>query len=1232
MSSQNDTTLTSYSTPTESYTSPTPTFTLSNSSSSNITSTTTHTSFTSSVITTTVTPTTTTDNGGGIPIDFSNPITLQAANQSGLSTQLLICGVSGILLFLVFCFLRTRWTVIFAPRKHMRRQKPPKLPDSFFGWIIPFLRIPQEEMINKVGLDAAIMLDFLAMGIKIFGICSFFGVVVLIPISATTGNFTDSSLGDVDHMSMAVVKNSSGYLIPYLIFTYIFTFITWYFLQQNYDTYIYKRAKYILHRSNSLVCKSIIITGLPIYLRTDRDLAEYIEKYVKVGRVESCHIIRHVHNLGKITKTRAYYLKQLERYYAIYLGNPSYIKDYDPDKIMEASSQNLQRRSSLPQIITSDNMNKMDNINNNKSKDDSNTNNNDLNNKLWDENTNDPSLTLRKNRIDSNNAIGNNNKNNINNISNNEKVVSSDALSSQPTGPDNVTISTTRVRPQVKSGFLGLWGEKVDAIDHYTKLFNEYDLKTIKARESSEYDMTSVAFVTFEEMSSALIASQITINPVPFRCRVSKAFEPRDVIWNNMHINGKERIMRTILVWTVTVLLVFFWTVPIAFFSVLTSIDFIKARFPSAYEVIAGSPFLINIFQGFIPTVLVNIFMALVPLIMDSLGYVQGLRARSAIAESTLSKYFFFLIYNVLIVFTVSFSLSAMIDIINKPVDTINALAVKLPAVSSFFINYTIMQGFLLMPLNLLLLGSLIVRGFSVYFSRSPREHASARAPDSFNYGIGYPAPLLIFIIVLEYSVISPIILVFGCIYFCTTYFVYKYQFLYVYFRPYEAAGELWTKVFPRIIAGMIIFQLTMLGLFTIKGFFVLSILCIPLIFFTLVFKFTIDAAYKENSVFISMQLLRQYQEDESCDLTVFNSSESADLRTDSNDNRNTNNDLVLPTTIAGATLTESPNSSHSHLGKIKNKWLNAIKTMKESARENLKVSSILHKDLKRKKTVILDEDNYRAIPDKKTDYRQPPMVLNPGVLDTGLRSYGNPYIIGALPQLWLPLKHHNDNDNDNKNNEKKQKRPTARFRRRSSLIQNQELNSRGDSVHSETSVTSIANMIRMMDKTEMNHVTENQQPNTNGSNKSDSVSFLGRIGRVLSNTSILSSSSHQDKKEEKTNDHTNESDSDSSDSDSSDSDLDGDSMDNESISPFHKTYYPHKQQRQRQQFRPLSLQGLRYSSSSLSPPQHPSSVHGMHVSSSPPSQRSPLHMVNSAPSVLDHIHNDDVNNNNKNK
>jgi hypothetical protein len=39
----------------------------------------------------------------------------------------------------------------------MKRRKPPRLPDSFFGWILPLMRISKTEMLDKVGLDAVIV-------------------------------------------------------------------------------------------------------------------------------------------------------------------------------------------------------------------------------------------------------------------------------------------------------------------------------------------------------------------------------------------------------------------------------------------------------------------------------------------------------------------------------------------------------------------------------------------------------------------------------------------------------------------------------------------------------------------------------------------------------------------------------------------------------------------------------------------------------------------------------------------------------------------------------------------------------------------------------------------------------------------------------------------------------------------------------------------------------------------
>lgn len=47
------------------------------------------------------------------------------------------------------------------------------------------------------------------------------------------------------------------------------------------------------------------------------------------------------------------------------------------------------------------------------------------------------------------------------------------------------------------------------------------------------------------------------------------------------------------------------------------------------------------------------------------------------------------------------------------------------------------------------------------------------------NYGVVYPQAILVFVITLLYSVIQPLILVFGAVYFGMAYVVYKYKLLF---------------------------------------------------------------------------------------------------------------------------------------------------------------------------------------------------------------------------------------------------------------------------------------------------------------------------------------------------------------------------------------------------------------------------------------------------------------------
>jgi hypothetical protein len=47
------------------------------------------------------------------------------------------------------------------------------------------------------------------------------------------------------------------------------------------------------------------------------------------------------------------------------------------------------------------------------------------------------------------------------------------------------------------------------------------------------------------------------------------------------------------------------------------------------------------------------------------------------------------------------------------------------------------------------------------------------------NYGVVYPQAILIFVVTILYSVVQPLIVIFGAIYFGVAYVVYKYKLLF---------------------------------------------------------------------------------------------------------------------------------------------------------------------------------------------------------------------------------------------------------------------------------------------------------------------------------------------------------------------------------------------------------------------------------------------------------------------
>lgn len=313
------------------------------------------------------------------------------------------------------------------------------------------------------------MLKFVTMGIKIFGVCTIFGLVVFIPITMTSdyshlGNTTTA----LDRVSISVIESDSNKIIAYLVFAYVFTFITFYFLNQNYNEYIYLRAKFLLKQSKSMVSRSVIVTGIPDRLRSDHALADYYEN-LGIGPVESCYVVRTIHRLNTMIKKRAQALINLEEAYAKYWGNPCRIPGYDPDRILD----DVDMYKKVLDLA--------------EKRPDSSSDEEEEGYQLDENEKSEGSSSLKVKKLKKRKKLGNT------------------TFFKGLVEPMNIKKAAKSKRPTVRvGGFLGIGGKKVDAIEYYTKLFDDLDKIVTDRRSSPNFEMTNVAFVTFESMSSAV--------------------------------------------------------------------------------------------------------------------------------------------------------------------------------------------------------------------------------------------------------------------------------------------------------------------------------------------------------------------------------------------------------------------------------------------------------------------------------------------------------------------------------------------------------------------------------------------------------------------------------------------------------------------------------------------------------------------------------------------------------
>ncbi|QLQ82296.1 hypothetical protein HG537_0H00570 [Torulaspora globosa] len=413
-------------------------------------------------------------------------------------------------------------------------------------------------------------------------------------------------------------------------------------------------------------------------------------------------------------------------------------------------------------------------------------------------------------------------------------------------------------RPKMRTGAFGIFGPKVDAIEHLEQQLKFLDQEIMEARKK-HYSATPTAFVTMDSVANAQMAAQAVLDHRVNYFITKLAPAPHDIKWENVCLSRKERLSKVYSITVFIGLSSLFLIIPVSYLATLLNLKTISRFWPGLGKLLKQNKWAQNIVTGLLPTYLFTLLNFGIPYFYEYLTSCQGLVSYSEEEVSLVSKNFFYIFVNLFLVFTLAGTASNYWGYLSDTTKIAYQLATSVKEFSLFYVDLIILQGIGMFPFKLLLIGSMIGFPFVKRKSKTPRQRKDLYSPPIFNFGLQLPQPILILIITLVYSVLSTKILVSGLAYFLIGFYVYKYQLVFATDHLPHSTGQVWPLIYRRVIVGLLFFQLTMAG--TLAGFeggWVLSSWLSPLPIITLSFLWDFQKNYMPLARYIALSSIRE--------------------------------------------------------------------------------------------------------------------------------------------------------------------------------------------------------------------------------------------------------------------------------------------------------------------------------------------------------------------------------------
>ncbi|RKP10034.1 hypothetical protein THASP1DRAFT_22202 [Thamnocephalis sphaerospora] len=796
----------------------------------------------------------------------------------GLATQLgLSWGITTLCVGAFEILRRTKWLQhLYTPRCRLAKDPTPPIPNGLFQWIPATMRLSEEFMLTHTGLDTVMHLRFLKTACQLMLISFMVIGGVLLPLNH---RYEKSENGArLESFSMTPIEKTEPVLYVHMMLTYVFTGLTIWFFYRDMLAFVKLRREFVMRSvSDGRLCsRTVMVTELPKHLRSDEGLRQYFTS-LGIGQVESAKVLRHSSKLSRRLVRREQHLVELERLHIELAKNVmTAVRQRrtlrqlrnDSDQTLDAGmlrheedAAGIQNSPQLPSLGEASRWRS------NGQHTDGGTIRNLLSmvaRTFGRQREQPPSAAMYRATHNLLGATG---------LGRPGQLLVSGSQPTDPIGEDegfNIWRTLTDLPPQALDPFQPMrlsmkahHARQQPAIDYHLRKFNKQDRRVAELRASYIRDAkpTTTGFVTFVHPASAQLCAQSIISADSSSHRIHMAPEPHDIIWQNHKVNRNVRRARrttiNIAIWSLTIFWLFIMSTIILGPSFTDLIEKIK----NANKSNERSQFFAGLIGDVLPPAIIALFMSILPFILLSVSEkTESLPTYSAIESVTLRRYFIFAIFNAVIVFLIGKAfLETARGVIEGNRDIYTTLGETIPQGATFFINYvvfsTCIHGLELVQLFVPLAYSLCMT--STLVKNTPRTLQYRRTPLSFPYFYYFPLHILMLVVSMIYAVINPLILAFATIYFAVAYLVFKHQFAYAYVRRYETGGRYWRKAFAYTIDSLVLMQLTMIGILSVKQMTYASLALAPAIIATVAFRIWCHRRFDRRIKFLPLETLR---------------------------------------------------------------------------------------------------------------------------------------------------------------------------------------------------------------------------------------------------------------------------------------------------------------------------------------------------------------------------------------